>query len=286
MIISYKEFENIFNKTIFGSSKKYLIEKIAENPERYLGIFRPTKPKTKIIQNILQSHEIRFGDALEDIIGIYLNRVGFEALDKKLLSNLGDNLDVDQLVKKNGKIFFVEQKVRDDHDSTKKRGQISNFEKKLNFLCEKYGEDKINSFFYFIDDGLRKNEKYYKEELAKISKSYGVDCNLCYGKEFFSLIKHETIWDEMISNLKTWRQHLPDLPETNFDLNPEESYNEIKDISPAIFRKLFENENVINEIFPIIFPKKDVLNLLIEDFCKRDRKIYQTIARICKGKCL
>ena len=33
--------------------------------------------------------------------------------------------------KKDDVHYFVEQKVRDDHDSTKKRGQISNFEKKL-----------------------------------------------------------------------------------------------------------------------------------------------------------
>nr|WP_240658196.1 hypothetical protein [Helicobacter pylori] len=33
-----------------------------------LGIFRPTKPKTKLLQNLLTSHEIKFGDAFERLI--------------------------------------------------------------------------------------------------------------------------------------------------------------------------------------------------------------------------
>jgi len=41
--MDYKEFKNIFNKQIFESSKRILLEKIAENPERYVGSFRPTK---------------------------------------------------------------------------------------------------------------------------------------------------------------------------------------------------------------------------------------------------
>ena len=70
--MEYQEFKNIIQKTIFGDSKRDLIEKIATYPERYIGLFRATKPKTKIIQNILQSHEIRFGNALEIIIENYL----------------------------------------------------------------------------------------------------------------------------------------------------------------------------------------------------------------------
>lgn len=51
--MDYKKFENIFNMTIFEKSKPDLIKKIATCPERYAGLFRPTKPKAKIIQNLL-----------------------------------------------------------------------------------------------------------------------------------------------------------------------------------------------------------------------------------------
>ena len=56
--MDYNEFKNIFNETIFEKSKSDLIEKIVKCPEIYTGVFRSTKPKAKIIQNLLQSHEI------------------------------------------------------------------------------------------------------------------------------------------------------------------------------------------------------------------------------------
>ncbi len=47
--MDYQTFSEIFNRFVFGTSKAKLLENIAENPERYLGIFRPTKPKTKLL---------------------------------------------------------------------------------------------------------------------------------------------------------------------------------------------------------------------------------------------
>jgi len=39
-----------------------LLEKVAKNPERFIGLFRPTKPPAKLLQHYTQSQEIRFGD--------------------------------------------------------------------------------------------------------------------------------------------------------------------------------------------------------------------------------
>jgi len=127
--MEYKVFQNILNKQIFESSKRDLIEKIAKYPERYIGLFRPTKPKAKILQNLLQSNEIRFGDALEIIFDKYFEELGFKILPKKLETE-NEYLNLDQLFMDEKYIYFIEQKIRDDHDSTKKRGQLSNFEKK------------------------------------------------------------------------------------------------------------------------------------------------------------
>lgn len=66
--MDYEKFCEILNKHIFEEEKKELLKKIAERPERFIGLFRPTKPGAKILQHILQSHEIRFGDAFEEII--------------------------------------------------------------------------------------------------------------------------------------------------------------------------------------------------------------------------
>ncbi|MEG0994672.1 MAG: restriction endonuclease, partial [Bacilli bacterium] len=72
MLLDYDVFEDELEKTIYKNSRSYLLKKIAENPNRYVGLFRTTSPKMKLMQNITQSHEISFGDFVENIITIYL----------------------------------------------------------------------------------------------------------------------------------------------------------------------------------------------------------------------
>lgn len=284
--MDYQKFKNIFNNAIFDKSKIDLIEKIYKYPSRYLGIFRPTKPKAKILQNLLQSNEIRFGDAFEIVIMEYIEEIGYTNLPKVFLIENGDELNLDQHFTGKNKNFFIEQKIRDDHDSTKKRGQIDNFEKKLNVMIEKHGEENLVGFFYFIDPDMQKNKNYYLAELERMKNDYGVDLHLFYGKELFSFLGEEKIWEEILKHLIDWKKDIPDLPETNFDVDCQNSFEEIKDLSPAIFRKLFENDKVFKEILIIIFPTKNTLLLLLNYFKSKatTKVIYKTLSGILEQK--
>ena len=122
-----------------------------------------------------------------------------------------------------------------------------------------------------------KNKSYYTDELTKISADYGVELYVCYGKEFFDLIGVPEIWNEIITYLKKWRSELPDMPEINFDKNPDDSFEEIKDLPPQVYRKLFDNEYLYNEIVLTIFPEKKVLKLLSHYFEQQEQKIYKTL---------
>src|SRR3989344_4380344 len=264
--MDYNKFKKVFNEIIFEESKSVLIEKISKYPNRYIGLFRPTKPKAKILQNLLQSHEIRFGDAFEKVMEEYLKLLKYIILNKRFSNDNNDVLNIDQCFKDSKNIFFIEQKIRDDHDSTKKRGQIANFEKKLNAMIKEYGEKNLIGIFYFIDPELKKNKNYYETELQKMEKDYGVKLYLFYGKELFDFLKQNKIWGEILSHLKKWKEDIPDLPETNFDLEAEHSFEEIKDLNPSIFRRLFENDEIFNEIILTVFPQKKTLKLLLEYF--------------------
>jgi len=265
-ILDYEHIKSVFNKKIFENSRKDLIEKLSKYPSRYVGLFRPTKPFTKIIQNITQSHEIKFGDAFEILIRLCFEETGYTSLNRTLKLKNGDSVNFDQLFSKDNSIVFIEQKLRDDHDSTKKRGQIENFEKKLNYLIE-MGYDNIRSYIYFIDDSLNKNQKYYLEQIEKLRDFYSVHIELCYGNQLFEQENILNLWEhEIIDFLSTWRNDLPDLPEINFDLSHKETFEEIKDLSPSVFRNLFYNDEVINIIFPIIFPENRTLYLLLDHF--------------------
>ena len=280
--MDYKKFENIFNKTIFEKSKSKLIEKIAKCPQRYVGLFRPTKPQAKIIQNLSQSHEICFGDAFEVLIEDYLKEVGFTILAKSFTHN-DNTLELDQIFSKNENIYFIEQKLRDDHDSTKKRGQLDNFEKKIDVISQKYKDKNIIGFFYFIDDGLSKNKRFYNTEIEKLSSDYGIELHLCYGKNLFEKLNQYKIWEEIILHLKQWKTNIPDLPEINFDKNASESFEEIKKLEPLIYRKLFNNED-LDDFFKVLFPQMKTLNLLNNFFKEKgtEIKIYQTLNDLCE----
>ena len=59
------QIEEILNRHVFDEAKASLLKSIAKNPDRFVGIFRSTTPQLKLLQNLLQSREIRFGDAME-----------------------------------------------------------------------------------------------------------------------------------------------------------------------------------------------------------------------------
>ena len=202
--MNYDKFCAILNKHIFEGEKKELLRRIAETPERFIGLFRPTKPGAKILQHLLQSHEIRMGDALEEIIEEILKSLGFKILSKNMVNESGETLSLDQYFTDEKIYYFIEQKVRDDHDSTKKRGQISNFETKLEILHKEHGEN-LFGIMYFIDPDLSKNKNYYIEELKRLEKFYGVKLYLFYGKELFEYLKHPEIWDNILFWLKQWK---------------------------------------------------------------------------------
>jgi len=190
------------------------------------------------------------------------------------------------MFKKGGKIYFVEQKIRDDHDSTKKRGQIENFEKKLSEMIKKYEEKNLVGVFYFIDPEIKKNKNYYDEELKKMGNDYGVTLKLDYGEEFFEFLGHSEIWEEILKYLEKWKKEIPELPETNFDLDAESTFEEIKDLNPALFRKIFKNDEIFNEIVLTLFPEKKTLKFLLKHFetKSKEKTIFKTLSELLRER--
>lgn len=135
MIISYEEFCELLSKHIQSGDEFYLnlLKNVIDNPSRYCGLFRLSNAKSKLIQNVTQSKEIKFGDIVEELATEYIERLGYKTFNKNLgADEKGDFLNVDQYFTDGTNIYIVEMKIRDDHDSTKKRGQYSNFQKRLN----------------------------------------------------------------------------------------------------------------------------------------------------------
>ncbi len=98
------------------------------------------------------------------------------------------------------------------------------------------------------------------EDLAKMTKVYGVELHLSYGEELFQLLNHTAAWTQILKYLKKRKTEIPDFPETNFDPDAESSFEEIKDLSPSIYRQIFEDDAIFEEIILTLFPKKRPYN--------------------------
>ncbi len=276
-MLEYAQFKQIFDDKIFAKSKPDLLKKVADYPDRYVGLFRPTRAEAKLLQNLLYSNEIRFGDAFELAIRQYFITEGWHPLPRTLISQDGSVLNVDQLFMKNDQILFIEQKVRDDHDSTKKRGQINNFEKKLESLVYQYGDKVAWGFFYFIDPSLVKNKTFYTNQLQSMQEAWGVKLTASYGSHMFDTLGQSEIWLNILINLEQWRQDIPELPSLNFDLKPHESARELSQLTSSTFRKLFSDPRIVDEILPVLFPTGATLQLLLEQFRASELVINKTI---------
>lgn len=67
---------------------------------------------------------------MEELLTEYISRLGYTNFNKNLgADENGDFLNVDQYFTDEQTIYIVEMKIRDDYNSTKKRGQYSDFSK-------------------------------------------------------------------------------------------------------------------------------------------------------------
>ena len=275
--MNYERFKEILNKHIFEGEKRELLKKLAERPERFIGLFRPTKPGAKILQHLLQSHEIRFGDAVEELITEIIGDLGYTNLPKDISYSAGETLSIDQYFTNGNTYYFIEQKVRDDHDSTKKRGQVNNFEKKLEVL-HNFHNGSLVGIMYFVDPDLRKNQSFYVEKLREFSNFYGVEFHLFYGRELFEYFNRPKIWDDLIRWLKRWKDELPELPEVNFDENPKESFEEIKELEIRYWRKILQNDKLWKEgIIHVLFKNGKTFKLVLEFFRQQHSVPYRNL---------
>ena len=131
---------------------------------------------------------------------------------------------------------------------------------------------------------LVKNKKFYTTELTNITRDYGVETQIFYGQFLFDYFDYSDIWQEILQHLKQWRLTITDLPEINFDLDAQNTFEEIKDLKPLVFRKLFEHEEIFKEIVLTLFPEKKTLILLLNFFETKENKIYQTVANNLRNK--
>ena len=134
---------SILSKKIQDGEDFYvsLLEKVIDNPTRYCGLFRLSNARTKLIQNVTQSREIKFGDIIEEICTLYIDKLGYKNFNKHLGKNEnGDDLNVDQYFADGINVFLTEMKIREPQTSEVTELLFLPYEEALNLLT--YETDK------------------------------------------------------------------------------------------------------------------------------------------------
>lgn len=272
MIMSYEEFVQRLNTTIETDQSFFdkLLIKIVRDPHRFTGVFRLSNVKNKLIQYVTQSREIKFGNFMEEIITEYIQRMGYRNLEKRIQadSQNAQYFNVDQLFIKDNSIYLIEQKIRDDHDSTKKVGQFDNFRKKYLLLGKKHPEHEIIATMWFIDDSLVKNKNYYLGKIAN-ETSANLKLSISYGPELFiNILGNIEAWNEIyayLSRNKAERdQESLDIPD--FDTSKEIfcALLNLKKERPALFKKLISDDKTYVQLREELFPTGENLKKLLD----------------------
>lgn len=258
--MTYESFKNKLNLKIFGQDLNYeIVLNVLKNPKRYIGLFRITNAKTKLIQNVTQSCEIKFGDFVEEILSEYILEMGYKNLDKNIGTNeLNNRLNADQVFSCTNFIYLIEQKIRDDHDSTKKRGQYSNLIKKIKVLKSKFPNKKIKACMWFSDESLKKNKKFYSEEIDN-NTDENLELSIFYGKELFEIFfQRMDIWEEFISHLKKNKEErskkILNVPDFDTSNEIRKALLKIKQEYPKLIKKLLSNQDDFKELRKELFP--------------------------------
>jgi hypothetical protein len=67
-------------------------------------------------------------------------------------------------------------------------------------------------------------------------------------------------------------------------LNAEHTFEEIKDLKPLTFRKLFSNDQIFEQIVLTLFPEKTTLKLLLNYFESKETTIYKNLGNMLRER--
>jgi hypothetical protein len=267
----------------------WLLSQMVKRPERFPVCFYSAHPADVLRFHLLVRQERLWRKALKEIIAALLEHYGYHRLDNRINVS-GKTMKCDHYVlSPNGSFaVLIEQRVKDDHDSSKARRQWrENFAPKVCALYQKHDKNLI-AVTYFIDPTFRKNFDIYSQEAERLkSKLNLLTIHIWYGQELFENLPfaNPKDWDAIIEWLHEWRKRLPKLPEVNWET--EEAITELQDIArrnPSLWEKLAMQEQLWAEGYlDVLFPTRKglfaILNTLSGQSGRRHQKASNALRK-------
>lgn len=271
------EFDNLIAEIDPTNMIPYIIDKMVHKPELLTGFKKINTFSLRMYASFGQANNIKYGTVLEKYFNKYLEELGWEILDRDYTltneekikyQNDSNRVNVDLVAKYDDTVIFIEQKILDNHDSTKKTGQLRNFQEKATVIQRNYPNNDIYGFEWFIDDSQVKNGsnwQIHNEEFEIDHPEYKDKLFVVYGKELedklttITKVNHSEMLNSFDAFMKNWHlSHGRELPAIEFDRYPIDVVDCLKQHSYKKVYDMFTNEDLIEQIHPIIFPNNQV----------------------------
>lgn len=269
---------------------KSTIEKLADSPERLVGVLHANTFELGSITSFGYSRNNSFGNAIEGIFREIIESNGWTI--EGTTYNLEDyalktprmskkkKISVDQVFSNNNSVVFIEQKIRDDHDTSKWEGQWNNFEYKLKVLTEIYKEKDVIGIMWMIDDNFERNKENYLDKIEKLSDDFKNKVFLIYGADIDEKLnelggRQNLYYQPFYNFLDNWHNESVKIPDLNFDKYAYDCLQVFQGLSEKQAISFFTNESIVTEVFPIIFPNMQAIkayNLMLQTKDKKTKK--------------
>lgn len=199
-----KKYFQILNQHLQEDKNEFWTKVLnSDGISRIITGFQIYSLKEKMQQYYLTSIGIKLGQALEALFQELLIEQGANfSINRR---QAVEGYDCDQIFEFQGKIILIEQKIRDDHDSAKKRGQVENYLHKKDVLNNEY--NNVLTCMWFIDPLFSKNKKYYFEELGASEVLYGKEIN-DFLTQVFGDNRCQGIWDKVQNILNEYKSEI------------------------------------------------------------------------------
>lgn len=261
--------EKLFREILTSEPEDFLL-KVCKNYKRIGTNFQVVSFEDKLKQYHSTSMGILLGNALEVIIREYLVDKGAILLPEDYVRGM----KCDQIFSFCGKIVLIEQKIRDDHDSTKKRGQVLNYVSKKDQINEI--NEEVKSTMWFIDPFFQKNQKFYREEIGD---------ELLYGEEIELFFKEVFQDDRCKGFFKELENFVAKQRETLVSLNLVDATVDYKELTPRelldILSDEYNKEGIAKHLFGGAIPYEGIL---VEALLRRKTPINQELISLLKEK--
>lgn len=214
--MEYSVFKLIFDKHLQLEDNEAFVHNLVKDNNSFNRIttsFDIRSFEDRLTKLYLTSIGIKLGDAIEDVFKEYLIEKGAIFLPRDFV----EGKDCDQIFQYNNTVFLVEQKIKDDHDSSKKIGQIENYQTKKNVISKK--SINYNCCCWFIDPLYTKNQRYYKSVLNDDELYYGAEIEQFLKNKVFKDNRCDGFFDQLVTFIEKYTSNFSILNIQNLAIN-------------------------------------------------------------------